>query len=70
MSLAVLDLLLLFTIVRPVARLSAMADQASLGNLHVPELPVNGKDEISILAGSFNRMRRSLVSALKILEGH
>jgi len=66
----VLDLLLLFTIVRPVARLSAMADQASLGNLDVPELPVNGKDEISILAGSFNRMRRSLVSALKILEGH
>lgn len=69
-SLVVLDLLLLFTIVRPVARLSAMADQASLGNLDVPELPVTGKDEISVLASSFNRMRRSLVSALKMLEGH
>jgi HAMP domain-containing protein len=69
-SLVVLDLLLLFTIVRPVARLSSMADQASLGNLDVPELPVSGKDEISVLAGSFNRMRRSLVSALKMLEGH
>jgi len=69
-SLAVLDVLLLFTIVRPVARLSAMADQASLGNLDVPELPVTGQDEISVLAGSFNRMRRSLVSALKMLEGH
>lgn len=69
-SLALLDLLLLVAIVRPVARLSNMADQASLGNLDVPELPVTGKDEISVLAGSFNRMRRSLVSALKMLEGH
>jgi len=69
-SLGLLDLLLLVTIVRPVARLSTMADQASLGNLDVPELPVTGQDEISVLAGSFNRMRRSLVSALKMLEGH
>ncbi len=69
-SLGLLDLLLLVAIVRPVARLSTMADQASLGNLEVPELPVTGKDEISVLAGSFNRMRRSLVSALKMLEGH
>jgi HAMP domain-containing protein len=68
-SLILLDLLLLFLIVRPVARLSTMADQISLGNLEVAELPVTGHDEIAILAGSFNRMRRSLVSALKMLEG-
>jgi protein-histidine pros-kinase len=67
-SLVALDLLLLFTIVRPVARLSGMADQISLGKLDVPELPVSGRDEISVLAGSFNRMRRSLESALKMLE--
>jgi HAMP domain-containing protein len=54
-----LDLLLLFTIVRPVARLSGMADQISLGNLDMPQLPVSGRDEISVLASSFNRMRRS-----------
>lgn len=68
-SLMALDLLLLVTIVRPVARLSGMADQISLGKLDVPELPVSGRDEISVLAGSFNRMRRSLESALKMLEG-
>ncbi len=67
-SLVLLDVLLLFTIVRPVSRLSRMADQISLGNLDAPELPVSGKDEISVLAGSFNRMRRSLVSALKMLD--
>ena len=67
-SLVLLDVLLLFTIVRPVSNLSRMADQISLGKLDSPELPVTGKDEISVLAGSFNRMRRSLVSALKLLD--
>jgi protein-histidine pros-kinase len=45
-----------------------MADEISQGNLETPELPVPGKDEISILAASFNRMRRSLVTAIKMLE--
>jgi protein-histidine pros-kinase len=67
-SLVLLDLLLLFLIVRPVAHLSAMADQISLGNLETPELPITGRDEIAILAESFNRMRRSLISAMKMLE--
>ena len=44
-----------------------MADQISTGQMDMPELPVRGKDEIAILAGSFNRMRRSLERALKML---
>ncbi|MGH7246765.1 MAG: c-type heme family protein [Pseudomonadota bacterium] len=68
-SLVLLDVLLLFTIVRPVSQLSKMADEISLGKMDAPELPVTGKDEISVLAGSFNRMRRSLVSALRMLDG-
>jgi protein-histidine pros-kinase len=67
LTLALLNLLLLLTIVRPVAQLSAMADQISTGNMDVPELPVRGHDEIAVLAGSFNRMRRSLEQALKML---
>jgi HAMP domain-containing protein len=66
-SLILLDMVLLFTVVRPLGRLSAMADQISLGRMDMPELPVHGKDEISVLAGSFNRMRRSLERALKML---
>jgi protein-histidine pros-kinase len=46
-----------------------MADQISVGQMDMPELPVTGKDEIAVLAGSFNRMRRSLERALKMLEG-
>ncbi len=67
-SLVLLDIVLVFTVVRPLAQLSNMADQISVGNLDMPELPVRGRDEISVLAGSFNRMRRSLENAMKMLE--
>ncbi|HTS64217.1 MAG TPA: DUF3365 domain-containing protein [Candidatus Acidoferrales bacterium] len=67
-SLILLDVVLVMTVVRPLRRLSAMADQISVGQLDVPELPVRGKDEIAILAESFNRMRRSLERALKMIE--
>jgi protein-histidine pros-kinase len=67
-ALIVLDLVVVLTITRPAARLSAMADRISLGDFAVPELPVRGKDEVSALADSFNRMRRSLERAMKMLE--
>ena len=66
-SLAVLNAVLYFTIAKPAARLSDMANRISLGDLEVPELPVHGGDEIADLAGAFNRMRRSLVTAMKML---
>jgi protein-histidine pros-kinase len=67
-SMILLDVLLVLTIIRPAARLAAIADQVSTGDLNAPELQVSGKDEISKLAGSFNRMRLSLVKAMKMLE--
>jgi protein-histidine pros-kinase len=69
LTLIVLDLVLVITITRPASRLSTMADRISLGDFDVPELPVKGKDEISVLADSFNRMRRSFERAMKMLEG-
>jgi HAMP domain-containing protein len=66
-SLILLDLLLLFAVVRPLRRLSTMADQISVGQVDMPELPAGGSDEIAVLAGSFNRMRRSLDRAMKML---
>ncbi len=67
-TLVVLDVLLYFAVVRPVSRFAARADEISKGHLEVEELPVRGRDEISVLAGSFNRMHRSLAAALKMLE--
>jgi protein-histidine pros-kinase len=66
-TLVLLDILLYFTVVRPVVNLSKMADQISLGNFETHELPESGSDEIAVLGGSFNRMRRSLEKAINML---
>lgn len=63
-----LNVLLLTLVVRPVKRLASIADRVSLGEMDVEEFPVKGRDEISTLAESFGRMRKSLVHALKMLE--
>lgn len=68
LALGILDLVLIATVIRPVAKLSRMADDISQGRLHVEELAVTGRDEISVLALAFNRMQRSLSSAMKMLE--
>jgi HAMP domain-containing protein len=67
-TLLVLDGLLYVTVIRPVSRFAARADEISKGQLDVPELPVRGKDEISVLAAAFNRMHRSVTAAMKMLE--
>jgi HAMP domain-containing protein len=66
--LVVLNVLLNVGVIRPLKRLSKMADQVSTGNLDVPEIAVRGTDEVAVLTGSFNRMRISLAKALKMLE--
>ena len=40
----------------------------STGDFDVPEFGGKGKDEIGMLGTSFNRMRRSLQKAMKMLE--
>jgi protein-histidine pros-kinase len=63
-----LNLMLYFVVIRPVTRLSKMADEVSLGKMDVAEFPVRSGDEIGRLAASFNRMKKSLVQAMKMLE--
>ncbi len=62
-----LNILLDRVIIRPVGRIAATANEVSLGNMDAPEVSVRGRDEIASLAASFNRMRRSLANALKML---
>jgi HAMP domain-containing protein len=62
-----LNIMLTRIIVRPVARMSAAADQVSTGNFEVPEFAEAGKDEIAQLGRAFNRMRRSLQTAMKMI---
>jgi protein-histidine pros-kinase len=55
-------------VIRPVKHVSEIANSVSLGNMTAPEFQVSGKDEIAGLANSFNRMRKSLVEAIKMLD--
>ena len=61
------NLLLHYVIVQPVRRISAAASDVSMGNMEAPEVEVKGRDEIASLSGSFNRMRRSLANAMKMI---
>jgi len=64
----ILNVMLSLLIVRPIRRMSAAADKISVGTLDVPELPDSGRDEVSLLAKSFNRMRRSLEKAMSLID--
>ena len=48
--------------------MAATADHISVGKLDMPELPESGKDEVALLARSFNRMRRSLEKAIRLID--
>jgi protein-histidine pros-kinase len=61
-------LLLSIFVLKPVRKISDMANEISLGKLTAPELVSRSRDEIGSLAASFNRMRRSLQESLKMLE--
>ncbi|MEO0388282.1 MAG: DUF3365 domain-containing protein [Pseudomonadota bacterium] len=66
--LIVTNLLLSRIVLRPVSRMSDMAEKVSLGDFSLDEYVKPGRDEISSLSVSFNRMRRSLESAMKLLD--
>jgi len=63
----ILNLMLRTIIIKPVTTMSHLADEISLGKMDVPEFKESAKDEIGVLAVSFNRMRRSLEKAMKML---
>jgi protein-histidine pros-kinase len=64
----VLNLMLNYIVVRPIVQMAEVADAISTGHLNMPPLPVTGKDEVAVLAVSFNRMRRSVEKAMRLLE--
>jgi protein-histidine pros-kinase len=65
---AILNALLHFLVIKPVMKVAAVANAVSLGDFRQAEYQKPGNDEIASLAASFNRMRRSLESALKLLD--
>ena len=64
----VLNILLSWLVVSPIKGLAQVAESVSMGDGDQPEFVLAGSDEIASLSQSFNRMRRSLDNAMKMLE--
>ncbi len=63
-----LNVLLRKIIIKPIIRMAKQANEISMGQMTSPEFDEAGKDELSTLGMSFNRMRRSLQKAIRMLE--
>ena len=64
----ILNVMMSALIVRPITRMSEAANEISTGNMEIPEFAEQGGDEVTLLAKSFNRMRRSLEKAIELIE--
>ena len=62
-----LNFLLHSIVIKPVRAMALVANHISMGK-QAPEFNIKGKNEITSLARSFNRMRRSLHNAMKMLD--
>jgi protein-histidine pros-kinase len=63
----VLNILLRVVVLNPIQRMSHIAGEVSMGKAGVPEYAKPGSDEIASLSASFNRMRRTVEEAMKML---
>lgn len=64
----ILNVMLHTLVIRRITRLSALADEVSLGNLDAGEFTTRSKDEIGVLTGALGRMKASLVQAMRMLN--
>jgi protein-histidine pros-kinase len=55
-------------VVRPVRQIARVADRLSLGDMSAEDFPQGGAAEVASVTRSFNRMRKSLEKALRLLE--
>jgi protein-histidine pros-kinase len=60
--------LLYWMFIRPITRISALADRISLGAIEAPDFVARSRDEIGMLATALSRMRRSLLQAINMLD--
>lgn len=65
--LMVVNLVLYRFILRPMRKITRIADALSAGKTDVEPFDIRGNDEIAILGNAFNRMRRSLEKAMAML---
>lgn len=64
----ILNVMLSLLIVKPITKMAEAADKISVGASDIPEFGEGGEDEVAALGRSFNRMRRSLEKAIKLID--
>ncbi len=64
----VMNAVIYFLVVRPVRQIARVADRLSLGDMSAEDFPQGGAGEVASVTRSFNRMRKSLEKALRLLE--
>jgi protein-histidine pros-kinase len=69
LTIVLIDIAMYLIVIRPLRRVSANADVISKGEIDLPPLEIKGKDEISEVTASFNRMHTSLIKAFEMLNG-
>jgi protein-histidine pros-kinase len=69
LTIGLIDIAMYMIVIRPLRRVSANADVISKGEIDLPPLEIKGKDEISEVTASFNRMHTSLIKAFEMLNG-
>jgi HAMP domain-containing protein len=65
---AVVNAVLYLLVVRPIRQIARVADRVSLGDMSTEQFPRRGAREIASVTRSFDRMRKSLEKALRLLE--
>lgn len=66
--LVLMNVLLHVVVIRPIVRMARVAEAVSTGDAEAPEYQPSGSDEVATLGRAFNRMRRSMENAMKLLE--
>ena len=66
--LVLVNVMLRVTVLRPIARMAALGDRVSSGDVSGTTFAATGNDEIAQLGRSFERMRRSLEKSLAMLD--
>ncbi len=64
----IVNILLRIFVIRPVHRITVIADEISKSGSSKGEFQIKGNDDIAKLSQSFNRMRRSLEKAMEMLK--
>ena len=55
-------------VIGPLRRIAHVSDEISKGNLEIAEFEERGAEEIRQLEASFNRMRRSIEKAIRLVH--